>query len=273
MNRELKGGTRFKNAQEKPRLNKLKCSIVTVVFNGGDSIEDAIRSVLEQTYDNIEYIIIDGGSTDETLNIIRKHEEHIDYWVSEKDAGIYDAMNKGIAIATGEVVGFLNSDDMFALPSAVAKIAAVFEDRSIDACYADLMYVSQDNRTIVRYWKSSQFVMGSFGLGWNPPHPTFYVRSRVFKRFGGFDLSIKIASDVDLMMRYLERYKIRAVYISQALIRMRVGGVSNKSLKSILRQNKEVINALKKNGVRFSLIKFAARKIVNRAWQYVVGHI
>lgn len=270
-NSEVEGGTRFKNAQEKSRLNKLKCTIVTVVFNGGDTIEDAIHSVLEQTYDNIEHIVIDGGSTDETLNVIRKHKEHIDYWVSEKDAGIYDAMNKGIALATGEVIGFLNADDFYADNKVVERIAAVFADPAVEACFSDLLYVTQDTRKVVRYWKSRPYKKGDFARGWCPAHPTFYIRRSVLERLGLFDQTYRLAADVEFMMRYLECGDIRSFYIPHVQVRMRVGGATNQSWHGILRQNQEIFRALRKNCVPYSSISFWGHKLASRVWQRLIG--
>ena len=193
--------------------------------------------------------------------------------ISEPDKGIYDAMNKGFTQATGEVVGFLNSDDFYADAEVLAKIATAFEDPAVDACYADLVYVTQDNSRVVRYWKSKPFTSGDFAKGWCPAHPTFYVRKSVIERLGLFDQSYKLAADVEFMMRYLERGQIRAVYIPHVLVRMRLGGATNQSWKNIVQQNKEIFSALRKNGVPFSRMWFAANKMVSRLNQFVVGRI
>jgi glycosyltransferase involved in cell wall biosynthesis len=193
--------------------------------------------------------------------------------ISELDKGIYDAMNKGLEQATGDVVGFLNSDDFYADTGVLAKIAKAFEDPVADACYADLVYVTQDNSRVVRYWKSKQFTKGDFAKGWCPAHPTFYVRKSVIERLGLFDKAFKLAADFEFMVRYLERGEIRAVYIPHVLVRMRLGGATNQSWKNVAEQNKEIFGALRKNDVRFSRMWFAANKVVSRLRQFAVGHV
>jgi glycosyltransferase involved in cell wall biosynthesis len=245
-------------------------SVITVVFNGAATLEHTIRSVIEQTYDNVEHIVVDGGSTDATLDILRKYEGNIDYWVSEKDAGIYDAMNKGIALARGEIVAFINADDFYASPGVLTTVAAAFKRSGADCCYGDLCYVSQvDPTRIVRYWRSADFVPGSFEKSWSPPHPTFFVRRAVYQRLGGFDLSFKIAADVELMARYLEVARISSHYIPEVLVKMRLGGTTNRSLSNIFKQNAEIRRALSKNGLRSSLVSFVLNKLVSRAIQFV----
>ena len=250
--------------------NKPLLTVITVVFNGAATLGHTIRSVIEQTYDNIEHIIIDGGSTDATLDILRKYDDNIDYWVSEKDAGIYDAMNKGIALAKGDYIGMLNADDFYASPGVLTTVAAAFEKSGADCCYGDLCYVSQvDPTRTFRYWRSADFVPGSFKKSWSPPHPTFFVRRAVYQRLGGFDLSFKIAADVELMARYLEVARISSHYIPEVLVKMRLGGTTNRSLSNIFRQNAEIRRALSKNGLRSSLVSFVLNKLVSRAIQFV----
>ena len=189
----------------------MKISIITVSYNSENFIESCINSLINQSYKNIEYITIDGLSTDNTLKIIKKYSKYISAIISEPDKGIYDAMNKGIKIAKGEIIGFLHSDDLYTNNNVLSKVADIFrENPSLDACYADLMYVKQsDTSRIVRYWESSKFVLGSFSKGWSPPHPTFFVRRSVYERFGDFNLNYPIVSDVELMMRFLEINKIK----------------------------------------------------------------
>jgi glycosyltransferase involved in cell wall biosynthesis len=229
--------------------------------------------VATQTHADIEHLVIDGASKDGTVEMVLSHATPQIRLISEPDKGIYDAMNKGFTQATGEVVGFLNSDDFYADAEVLAKIATAFEDPAVDACYADLVYVTQDNSRVVRYWKSKPFTSGDFAKGWCPAHPTFYVRKSVIERLGLFDQSYKLAADVEFMMRYLERGQIRAVYIPHVLVRMRLGGASNQNWKNIVLQNKEIFAALRKNGVPFSRVWFAANKVVNRLKQFVVGRI
>lgn len=267
------GGLRARNMLKQGQGEKPLISLITVVYNGVATIEHAIRSVIEQNYDNIEYIVIDGGSTDGTVDILRHYDVHLDYWRSEPDDGIYDAMNKGIALASGDVVGFLNADDLFANETVLEQVAAAFRDATLDACFADMVYVSRDNRKVRRYWKSRPFSPGDFAAGWCPAHPTFYVRKSVLDRYGSFDKSFKLAADVELMMRLLERNRIRTAYFPRVWVRMRVGGQTNQSWKNILVQNKEIMLALEKNGLRFSRIGFMANKIVNRLAQFAAGHV
>jgi glycosyltransferase involved in cell wall biosynthesis len=251
----------------------MKISIITVAFNAARTIADTLESVAAQTHPEIEHIVVDGASTDGTPEIIGRHGMHVARLISEPDKGIYDAMNKGLVLASGEVVGFLNSDDFYADAAVLEKIANAFQDPAVDACYADLVYVNQDNSRVVRYWKSKPFAKGDFAKGWCPAHPTFYVRKSVIERLGFFDQSYKLAADVEFMMRYLERGQVRAVYIPHLLVRMRLGGVTNQSWKNIVQQNKEIFAALRKNGVPFSSIWFAANKVVSRFKQFIVGRI
>ena len=251
----------------------MKISVITVSYNSAKTIADTLVSVALQTYVDIEHIVVDGASTDGTLAILRSHRNSKMCVISEADKGIYDAMNKGLAQATGEVVGFLNSDDFYADAAVLAKIANAFQDPAVDACYADMVYVTQDNSRVVRYWKSKPFAKGDFAKGWCPAHPTFYVRKSVIERLGLFDQSYKLAADVEFMMRYLERAQVRAAYIPHVLVRMRLGGATNQSWKNIVRQNKEIFAALRKNGVPFSRMWFAVNKVVSRLNQFVVGHI
>lgn len=248
----------------------MKISIITVCFNSAKTIADTLKSVREQTHIAVEHIIIDGASTDDTLNVIAAEGQHIIKIVSERDDGIYDAMNKGIAIATGDVIGFINADDFYASPHVLEKIAAVFTDPKVDVCYGDLFYVKQnDTSSIVRYWKSSKFKTGDFAKAWAPPHPTFFARCKIYKSFGGFDLSYKIAADFELMMRFLEQHRLQYKYIPEVLVKMRVGGTSNRSLKNIIKQNKEIIRALDFYGLQSSLIRLIAYKIISKGRQFL----
>ena len=248
----------------------MKISIITVTFNSSSVINNCLDSVKAQKYDNIEHIIIDGGSTDGTLLLLESKREQLAALVSEPDKGIYDAMNKGIKIATGDIIGFLNSDDFYASNEIVSKVARVFKDKpSVDACYADLIYTDQiDTTKNIRYWKSGKFIPGSFSKGWCPPHPTFFVRRSIFERFGSFDLNYSIASDVDLMTRFLEVHKINVFYIPEIWVKMRMGGTTNKNLKNIWTQNKEIIFSLKKNNLQVNIISFFFHKVISRSKQF-----
>jgi glycosyltransferase involved in cell wall biosynthesis len=248
-----------------------KISLITVCFNSSGTIGCTLISVREQSCKNIEHIIIDGASSDETINIIKSEGSHVAKLVSEKDGGIYDAMNKGIAMATGDIIGFINADDFYASPEVLMTVASVFDDSNVDACYGDLCYVGEnDTSTVVRYWQSATFHPNSFEDGWCPPHPTFFVRREIYERFGGFDLSYKIAADVELMMRFLEVHKVRVKYIPEVLVKMRMGGTTNRSLRNIVNQNKEILRALKLHGLRSSIVRLIGNKLLSRGLQFFV---
>jgi glycosyltransferase involved in cell wall biosynthesis len=213
-------------------------SIVTVAHNAGYSLADCLSSVARQTHPQVEHILIDGGSTDETLAIARKYG-HITRLVSEPDKGIYDAMNKGIRLAQGDIIGILNADDYYPSSDVLAKVAAVFVDLAVDACYADLQYVDSNNTDkIIRYWRSGHYSLRKFYWGWMPPHPTFFARRSLYERFGLFNLELGVASDYELMLRFLLKHKINAVYIPEVLVKMRTGGVSGGSLRNRLQANR-----------------------------------
>lgn len=229
-----------------------------------------MRSVVRQTYPDIEHIIVDGGSHDDTVAIVRTEGSHGTRVISEPDRGIYDAMNKGLRLASGDVIGFLNSDDFYATENALAKIAAVFIDSSVGACYGDLCYVQQNSTAmIVRYWRSSVFTAGLFARGWCPPHPTFFARKTLFDQFGFFDVSFQSGVDIELMMRFMEVNNVRTTYIPEVLVKMRMGGASNNSWKNIVLQNREIWRALKTHGLRPSVLPFVLGKAVSRCRQFL----
>jgi len=234
------------------------------------TIEDTILSVQSQTYENLEYIIIDGASTDNTLSIIKKYPEVVSDYVSESDAGIYDAMNKGIARASGDIIGFINADDVLASPEVLKNVAQTFSSHATDACYADLVYVDQYNlKDVKRYWRSSSFVKGAFAKGWSPPHPTFYVKKSVYQQFGLFSLNYQLGNDIELMLRFLEKYQIKSHYVPNLWVKMRLGGVSNQSVKNVVLQNKAIIQAAEDNDVPFAAMGFIFGKLKMRLEQYL----
>jgi len=242
-----------------------KISIITVSFEAETTISQTIRSVLGQNYPNIEYIIVDGASQDSTCDIISSFKPNIDHYISEPDKGIYDAMNKGISLATGDVIGFLNADDFYANENVISRVMGTFEYNDIGICFGDLCYVDKINfHKIIRYWKSSNFIEKSYKLGWVPPHPSFFVKRSIIKEYGGFDLNFPITADYDLMIRLLEIKKIPSIHIPMILVNMRIGGASNKSFLSILKQNLEIFSALDKMGLRFSPVRFILSKIIIR---------
>jgi glycosyltransferase involved in cell wall biosynthesis len=253
------------------KIKKLKISIITVSYNSEKTIKITLNSVKDQTYKKIEHIIIDGNSADKTV-LIAKQYSHINKIISKPDDGIYDAMNKGLKIATGDIICFLNSDDFYASNNVLSSVNKIFRDNpTLDACYSDLIYVDSLNTSkIIRYWKSGNFNFGSFAKGWHPPHPTFFVKSSVYKRYGCFDTKFKIASDAELMMRFLEVKKIKVKYIPKIWIKFRVGGVSNRNLINIFKQNIEVLNALKKHKLSFNIFSFFWKKIIFKSWQFIL---
>jgi glycosyltransferase involved in cell wall biosynthesis len=228
----------------------MKLSIITAVFNSKNFIADCIRSVFNQTYEDIEYIIIDGGSIDGTLDIIKKYQSGIATFISEKDDGIYDAMNKGLKLATGEVIGFLNADDFYPSPDILGRVAKVFENNNIESCYGDLVYVNNaDTEKVIRYWRSGSFSIRKFYRGWMPPHPTFFVRRAAYEKYGFFNLGLGSAADYELMLRFLVKHKISTSYIPEVLVKMRGGGVSNVSVKNRIKANRMDRRAWSVNGL------------------------
>ncbi|NOZ36200.1 MAG: glycosyltransferase [Chlorobi bacterium] len=228
----------------------MKFSIITATYNSKNTIADAINSVASQTYDNIEHIIIDGKSTDNTLSIIKKTGERVSKIISEPDNGIYDALNKGINNATGDIIVFLHADDIFAENTIIEKAAKLFKEKQTDSIYGDLQYVSkEDTDKIIRYWKSGNFTFSKLKKGWMPPHPTFLVKKTVYDKFGVFDTNFKIAADYDIILRFLGKHKISTAYLPEVMIKMRMGGESNKNIKNIILKMKEDVKALKNNNI------------------------
>ncbi|GAI17234.1 unnamed protein product [marine sediment metagenome] len=231
-------------------------SIITVVFNSKNTVESTIRSVLRQSYQNIEYIIIDGGSTDGTVEVVGKYKDEITKIVSEPDRGIYDGMNKGMRLASGDIVGILNSDDFYADDEVIEEVVKIMEDKNVDVCWGDLVYVSpKDTNKIVRYWKSSEYKEGKFKKGWMPAHPTFFVRRRVYEKYGIFNLNFPIAGDYELMLRILEKYKVKSCHIPKVLVKMRAGGSSNKNIIRVIKGDLECYRAWKVNGLKISFLE------------------
>ncbi|MFT6919593.1 MAG: glycosyltransferase [Cognaticolwellia sp.] len=245
----------------------MKVSIITATYNSAATIKDTLKSLNNQSYSNIEYIIIDGASRDNTLEVIKQECSRVTTIISEPDKGIYDALNKGIKAATGDIIGFLHSDDLFAYPDAVKDIVATFTMYSTDAVYADLQYVNKDNTdVIVRLWQSGTYNRKKLIKGWMPPHPTFYMKRTCYEQFGVFDLSYKIAADYDSILRYLWKNKVSISYLPKVTIKMRVGGASNRDLKNIILKTKEDIRALKNS--RISWVQAVVIKNVSKIPQF-----
>lgn len=245
-------------------MQDLKISIITVSFNARAKIKRCIESVLAQSYSNIEYIIIDGGSTDGTLQVIEQYKQRIDFFVSEPDKGIYDAMNKGIALATGGIVGTLNTDDVFADTGVLADIAASFKQSGADVVYGNLIYI-KPNGDILRIWHSGRYKDGAFNWGWMPPHPTFYCKRQLFKRFGSYNLEFGTAGDYELMLRFIHLNKVTTFYLDKIIVNMSTGGVSNFSYRNRVKAWVDDFRAMGKNGVLFpffSIVLKPCRKIL-----------
>ncbi len=242
----------------------MKISIITATYNSAATIADTLSCISEQEGADIEHIIVDGRSTDNTLNIVARFP-HVARVISEKDDGIYDAMNKGIAAATGEVIGILNSDDIYANKFVLSKIAAIFENDNVDVCYADLQYVQQhDVNKVIRTWKSGKYKPGYFHLGWMPPHPTVFVRRNVYEITGLFNTSLKSAADYELMLRIFVKHRFNIHYLPEFIVKMRTGGISNASFAHRILANKEDRRAWKLNGLQpgfFTLYLKPIRKI------------
>ena len=234
-------------------MRDLKISLVTVAYNAQNTIGRCIESVLRQDFHNLEYIIIDGGSTDDTLKIISNYAHNITVIVSEPDNGIYDAMNKGIALATGDVFGTLNADDYYAGDDVLAEIAKAFKQNDIDILYGDLDYVDLNSK-ILRKWRSGEYQQGAFNWGWMPPHPTFYCKRRLFGQFGLYKLDYGSAADYELMLRFMHVNKIHAWYLKKAMVKMTIGGVSNKSALNRVKALGYDLKSMSNNNVRFPFV-------------------
>lgn len=246
-----------------------KITILTVCYNSVLTLEETIKSVLDQEYKNIEYILVDGGSTDGTLEIIGKYHDRISRILVERDKGIYDAMNKGIALATGDIIGFLNSDDVYADEFVLTNIASAFSDKTLDAVYGNLDFVKYgDTSVVIRKWQSSDYVRGSFLKGWHPPHPTFYVRNWCYKEFGAFDLSLNVSADFELMLRFFEVHGISSLFLNITFVKMRYGGESTRSLKNILRGNRNIIRAFRKNNFSVSYF-YIFNRLLSKGLQFL----
>ncbi|CAE6881618.1 glycosyltransferase family 2 protein [Vibrio sp. B1FLJ16] len=228
----------------------MKVSIITATYNSASTVLDTLRSLNQQTYADIDYIVIDGGSKDDTVSVIEQHCSRVSKIVSEPDQGIYDALNKGIELATGDIVGFLHSDDLFAYPDAVKDLVETLQSSNAQAVYADLEYVAKnDTSKVIRKWISGNYQRNKLCHGWMPPHPTFFMKRELYQRLGRFDLSLNIAADYDSLLRYLWSNQVQAVYLPRVVTKMRVGGASNRSVRNIIEKTKEDIQALKNNGI------------------------
>jgi glycosyltransferase involved in cell wall biosynthesis len=224
----------------------IKISVVTATWNCAKTLPDCLASMARQTFSNREHVIVDGASTDGTIDVINQHIDQIAVFESKRDKGIYDALNKGIQLATGDVIGFLHADDFYASDGVLVKIAQAFEDPEVCAVYGDLEYVSQkDTSKVIRRWQSKPFNRRELGWGWMPAHPTLYVRRGLYSKIGGFDITYRIAADYLSILKFFRQPDFETVYIPEVLVKMRLGGASNESVKSIFRKSKEDWRALR----------------------------
>ncbi|WP_159467600.1 glycosyltransferase family 2 protein [Dyadobacter sp. 3J3] len=244
----------------------MKISIITVVYNGAATIRHCIESVLSQNFDSIEYIIIDGNSTDSTKEIIKSYGSKIDKFISEPDKGIYDAMNKGVMMATGDVIGILNSDDFYADSTIISQVAKAMNETNADGCYGDLNYVDGRNEAVIkRNWVSGAYKPNSFLMGWMPPHPTFFVKKKCYNQYGNFRLDMGSAADYEIMLRFIFKNGIKLTYLPKVLVKMRTGGVSNNTLKNRIKANSNDRKAWLVNDIKprfFTLWFKPIRKVV-----------
>ncbi|MCH7534990.1 MAG: glycosyltransferase [Bacteroidetes bacterium] len=247
----------------------MKVSIVTISYNNGESLKQTIDSVLNQDYSNIEYIIIDGASTDNSMEVIRSYGDRIHRVVSEPDNGIYDAMNKGVELATGEVIGLVNSEDMLNSNDCISEIVKVFELTGADVVYGDLVVVKPvDQNKIIRYWRSGEYNRDAFRKGWMAPHMATYIKKKLYDQYGGYSPEFRISADYELMLRFMYKHKAKAVYVPKIIIKMLAGGVSNDSLKNYWISNYEVYKSWKVNGIRVSPF-IILRKPLSKIFQFL----
>lgn len=248
----------------------MKVSIITVVYNNKETINHAIQSVLNQNYSDIEYIIIDGGSTDGTVDIIKDYKKQINKFISEPDRGIYDAMNKGIKWAEGDIIGILNSDDFYINNDLISQIVEEVENKNVDMVFGDVVYVKPDNLDkIVRYYSSADFNPQKFAWGWMPAHPSCFLKREIYEKHGYFKTNYKIASDYELLVRFMVKYKISYSYIPRVFVKMRTGGISNRNVWSNWILNKEIVRSCKENGLQTNIVKVLL-KYVTKIFQTII---
>jgi glycosyltransferase involved in cell wall biosynthesis len=239
----------------------MRISIVTVCYNSVETLGDTVQSVLGQAGVDAEHVIVDGGSTDGTAELVAGYNGQIAKFISEPDEGIYDAMNKGLRMATGEIVGCLNADDVYADDQVLCEVADAIQSQGLDAVYGDLLYVRRDDgEKVVRYWKAGPYLPGAFRVGWVPPHPTFFCRRELFEKFGYYDPQYRIAGDFELMLRLMVKSRSRTGYIQRPLVRLRVGGRAN-TIRGRLCGNREILHAFAANGLRPSAGLFVRRPL------------
>lgn len=241
----------------------MKVSIITVVLNNVEYIEACIQSVLNQDYKNIEYIVIDGGSTDGTIDIIKKYKDKINAWISEPDDGIYGALNKGIGMTSGDIIGILHSDDLYMDVHVISNVVREFCKNNVDSVYADLVYVERNNlNKVVRYYDSSVFQVSKFAYGWMPAHPTCFIKNNIYKKYGLYKTDYIIAADYELLVRFYARHKVSYSYLPKVIVKMRNGGLSTSNFKSNFILNSEIVCACRDNGIETNIFKVYSKYFV-----------
>ncbi len=248
-------------------MGSISISLITVTFNAARTIERCIQSVIDQGYPCLQYIIIDGLSTDGSMAIINKYQQYISHIVSEPDSGIYDAMNKGIAMATGNVVGILNADDYFADNTVLNKVAQAFAQPDIDIIYGDIDYVTMSGK-ITRKWRPEMYRRSSFNWGWMPPHPSFYIKRELFSVSGAYQMQYGSAADYELMLRFMHKTPVKVHYLNVLMVKMQTGGVSNKSLLNRIKAWHNDLKAMKANGITYPYIAVILKPI-RKLLQYI----
>lgn len=239
--------------EDTKKIKKPLVSIITGTYNSAIFVADCVKSVHMQSYQNIEHVIIDGASKDDTLTVIKQTPNRIGQIVSERDDGIYDAMNKGLKTANGDILGILNSDDFYNSDNVISEVVDAFKDPAIDCVYGDLLYVDQENTDkVVRKWVTGPYKTKCFQKGWHPAHPSFFVRKSVYEKYGYFNLSLDLAADFEIMLRFMEKHKIKGSYLPFPMVRMRLGGATNKSIKNIIKGNKECLASFRMNKIKVS---------------------
>jgi glycosyltransferase involved in cell wall biosynthesis len=245
-------------------VQDLKISLITVAFNAESTISRCIQSVISQTFKNVEYIIVDGGSTDKTIQIIEQYKDHINIFLSEPDDGIYDAMNKGIKLANGHIIGMLNADDFFTDTNTLSAVADAFAQQNTSIIYGDLDYINAKGK-VIREWRSGNYFPGMYNWGWMPPHPTFYCKRELFFTLGLYSLEYGTAADYELMVRFMHKNQLNAFYLERVMVKMNIGGESNKSLGNRVKGLLFDFKAMRNNGISLPLIALflkPLRKIV-----------
>jgi glycosyltransferase involved in cell wall biosynthesis len=247
----------------------MKVTVITAAYNSASTIRDTLESVLGQDYSDIEYVVIDGASTDDTLTIIKSYANRISRIISEPDLGIYNAINKGIRAASGDIIAILHADDVFAHTQVLSRVVQTMQSNHVDAVYGDLQYVQRDHLDkVVRHWKSGTYRHGLFLKGWMPPHPSFFLKRSCYNQHGLYTDKLVSAADYELMLRMLHKYRVSVAYLPEVLVRMRVGGVSNKSLKNRIRANREDREAWRINGLHPGLLTLI-RKPLSKLQQFI----